>query len=86
MTSEVLCPGCGLTVSTSLNTAEDETIQPGVVESTTALFQNGLGAITATSRLATIARRENILVAVAVAIAFDYFSILSHAASLAPVC
>lgn len=86
MTSEVVCPGCGMTVATSLKTEDDETIQPGVVESATAVFQNGLGAITATSRLATIARRENILVAVAVAIAFDYFSILSHAASLAPVC
>jgi hypothetical protein len=62
------------------------TIQPKVVETATQMFANGIGALGATSRLATIARRENILVAVAVAIAFDYFSILSHAQSLAAVC
>ena len=68
------------------DSSEGDTLQPGVVESTTQLFQNGFGALTATSRLASIARRENVLLAVAIAIAFDYFSVLSHAASLAPVC
>lgn len=62
------------------------TIQPKVVESASQMFANGLGALGATTRLATIARRENILVAVAVAIAFDYFSILSHMQSLSAVC
>jgi hypothetical protein len=61
-------------------------IQPKVVETATQMFANGIGALGATSRLATIARRENILVAVAVAIAFDYFSILSHMQSLSAVC
>lgn len=84
MTSDQ-CPNCGHE-NPLPDSSERETNQPAVVDSITTTFANGMGAITATGRLASIARRENILVAVAIAIAFDYFSVLSHAASLAPVC
>lgn len=63
---------------------DDDIEQPEVVMS--AKFLNGLGAVTATSRIANFARRENILIAIAAAIAMDYFAVLSHLSALGSVC
>lgn len=60
------------------------TIQPQVGQSSQ--FMNGLGAVSATARLASFAKRDNLLVAIAAAIAMDYFGILSHISALGGVC
>lgn len=82
MTGDVVCAACEQPIPHS--DQDDDITQPEVVLSTQ--FMNGLGAVTATSRLATFARRENLLIAIAAAIAMDYFAVLSHIGSLAPVC
>ena len=77
------CSNCGH--PTESETPEDTTTA-GYLVNPLEQFSNGLGAITATSRLATVASQKNVALMIAIAIGLDYFSILSHLASLSPVC
>ncbi len=81
MNGDSVCAACEQPLPHS---NQEEDIQPEVVMS--AKFLNGIGAVTATSRLATFARRENLLIAIAAAIAMDYFAVLSHISALGGVC
>lgn len=81
MNGDELCAHCEQPIAT---VTEETTTEPEVVMS--AQFLNGIGAVTATSRLATFARRENLLLAIAAAIAMDYFAVLSHVSALGGVC
>ena len=60
-------------------------IQPSTTQAVTG-FANGMGAIVSTSRLASLARRDNIFLLLAAMIAMDYFEIITRVQSLAPVC
>ena len=51
-----------------------------------ALFANGIGALTATSRLSALARKDNLFIIIAAMIAMDYFELISRVQSVVPVC
>ena len=53
---------------------------------TLASFANGIGAMSATTRLASLARRDNIFLLIAAMIAMDYFELISRVQSVVPVC
>lgn len=59
--------------------------QPFTTQAVTG-FANGMGALASTSRLASLARRDNIFLILAAMIAMDYFEIITRVQSLAPVC
>ena len=59
--------------------------QPSTTQAV-ASFANGMGALASTSRLASLARRDNIFLILAAMIAMDYFEIITRVQSLAPVC
>ena len=94
MTSEpevVKCIHCDPTIT------EEEGSVPGVAAGLLSLsqpstpqavtgFANGMGALASTSRLASLARRDNIFLLLAAMIAMDYFEIITRVQSLAPVC
>lgn len=82
MTSEH-CSNCGHLESDEPTTTDSTTLSSVV---SNPFFSNGLGAITATSRLATVASQKNVALMIAIAIGLDYFSVLSHLGALAPVC
>jgi hypothetical protein len=63
-----------------------QTNAPSGPSHSAALFANGIGALTATSRLASLARKDNIFLLIAAMIAMDYFELISRVQSVVPVC
>lgn len=83
---EVECTFCHQ--MTPLNPATDSE-QSKIASAGVTAFQNGtaFSGYVANSRIASLlSDRQNILLAVGLLIAADYFALLSHVSALAPVC
>ena len=63
-----------------------QTNAPSGPSHSAALFANGIGALTATSRLSALARKDNVFLIIAAMIAMDYFELISRVQSVVPVC
>lgn len=59
---------------------------PSGPSNSAALFANGIGALTATSRLSALARKDNLFILIAAMIAMDYFELIARVQSVMPVC
>ena len=69
-----------------LNGLLPQTNAPSGPSNSAALFANGIGALTATSRLSALARKDNLFIIIAAMIAMDYFELISRVQSVVPVC